>query len=420
MQVIHQVGDHDRVDHERHAAVDEQTRQRHVGQVAECGDHAPRERGTEGRDRERETAVAGVREAPHRPLQQRTTDDRGGHQQADVGGVEADAFAIHRGQAPERAHRQPRGQRADEGRRRCAPDQAQLELGLVADLRLRKTRHRHRQQRQAHENRRDREQDETGRRVQAQQLLRAGERGEVHHHVHRKHLAAALGRGAVVEPALDHRIEADQAHAGEHAQAHPEPGMDHDRVEQDAARDRGAEEGEGADVAHAPDQPRRDEGAEEEAEEVGRADEAEGVGREAFQAAAQRDDGVDQAGAEQQQGDAGEQRADGDDGWQHERDFGCRPRPSAGAAPRRNWENIFSKQFNRGAACGPHPARIALRAGSVRVSRKRAGWAVRSACRRPPRHRIRRRSIARARSPSPARRRPTAPHGRWSCSTAAP
>ena len=62
VQVVDQVGDHDRVHRERHAAVDEQTGQRQVGQVAEGGDNAPRQRGAERGDRERNAAIAGVRE----------------------------------------------------------------------------------------------------------------------------------------------------------------------------------------------------------------------------------------------------------------------------------------------------------------------------------------------------------------------
>ena len=324
-QVVDEVRDHDRIYREGHAAVEEEPRQRDVLDVAEERHRDRGERGAEGRDGEREAAVAGVGEAPHRPLQQRAADDRGGHQQADPGLVEADALAIHRGQAPERPHRQAGGQRAHVGRGRRAPGHPEAQAHARGDLRLREARHRHRQQRQADEHGRDREQGEAGRRVQAQQLLGAGERGEVHDHVGREHLAAALGRGLVVEPALDHRVEADQAHAGQYAQPHPEPGMDDERVQQDAGRDGGAEEGEGADMAHAPDQLGGDEGAEEEAEEVGRADQAQrGLG-EAFEVAAQRHHSVEQAGAEQEQGDAGEQCADRDEGGQHGRAPQCCP-----------------------------------------------------------------------------------------------
>ncbi|APR04297.1 hypothetical protein Tchl_1438 [Thauera chlorobenzoica] len=326
VEVVDEVGDDDRVNRESHAAEQEQPGQWNVLDVPEGGDREPRQHGADGGDAERQAAVAGIGQAPHRPLQQGAADDCAGHQRGDPGGVEADALAIDRGQAPERAHRQPGRQRTDQGGRCGTPDQAQVQAWAGADLRLRKACHRHRQQRCADEDRRHREQRECSRTAQAQQLLGTGERGEIDHHVDGEHLAAALGCGLVVEPAFDHRVETDQADPGDDPQHHPEYGFDDQRMEQDAARDRRAEEGEGADVAHAPDQLRRDEGAEKEAEEVGGADQAQrGVGK-PFQASAQGDGGAEQAGAEQQQGDAGEQGADGEDHGQHGRGASCPPR----------------------------------------------------------------------------------------------
>ena len=140
-------------------------------------------------------------------------------------------------------------------------------------------------------------------------MLGSSEREQVDRHVHGKDLATTCGGGLLVEPALDHGIEAHQRNAGDDAQQHPEQGMDDEGVQQHAHGHRRAEEGEGAYMAHAPDQAWRNEGAEKVAEEIGGADQAErGVGK-TFQTATQCDDGIEQAGAEQQKSYTGKERA---------------------------------------------------------------------------------------------------------------
>jgi hypothetical protein len=101
------------------------------------------------------------------------------------------------------------------------------------------------------------------------------------------------------------------------AQQHPADRLHPQWIDQHGrGRQRGVE-GEGTDVADPPDQRRRGEGAEEEADEVPRHHQAGGPLAPTLCLAAHRQQRAQQSVAAQQQGDAGEQGGDGKQDAEH-------------------------------------------------------------------------------------------------------
>ncbi|MPM64133.1 hypothetical protein SDC9_111019 [bioreactor metagenome] len=119
-----------------------------------------------------------------------------------------------------------------------------------------------------------------------QQLLRQRQRAQVDRHVDGEHLPAAFRWRLAVEPAFDDGVQPHQGNAGDDAQAEPHWCGHQQGVQQHAAGSGRGKKGEGADVAHPPDQWWRDESAGEEADEVGRTNQAQRGIAVTFQAAA--------------------------------------------------------------------------------------------------------------------------------------
>jgi hypothetical protein len=183
-------------------------------------------------------------------------------------------------------------------------------------LRLRLTRQQYRQRCGADRQRDHREQHERLP-AEAQQLLRQRQRTQVHHHVGRKYGPALRRRRLRVEPAFDDRVQADQHHAGQQPQRQPYHRIVAQRVQQHhASRARGAKR-ERANVADAAHQRRHRERADEVTGVVRRREAAQQRPGIACGHAAQRDQRVEQPGADQQERGAGEQRSDGSQCAQH-------------------------------------------------------------------------------------------------------
>ena len=120
-------------------------------------------------------------------------------------------------------------------------------------------------------------------------------------------MALEASEGERVEPALDHDVQANQAHAGHKTQPTPEPRIEPQSMQQGQTGCDGRHGRKGADVAHPADDERAGIGAEHEAREVGRHDQAGHQGRKPRRAGLRTDGREQQAGAHHQHADTAEQ-----------------------------------------------------------------------------------------------------------------
>ena len=303
-QTIQQVRDRQGIQREGQTAEQEEQgvrltleAQRDQGGSGACG----------GDQRQRAAAVATIGQAADRQLQGGAADDAHRHEGTDACAIQPQRGRIHGAHAPERAQRQAGEHRAGGRTRRCPADLQQVHLRSDGHHRRRKPCRADRQDGQREQDRYDAEQHRAARRLQVEQQL-AGRQGEQRdHHVHAKHAAAMLGRGLRVQPAFDHRAQSDQRHAGDHAQQHPPDRLPPQRVHQHRRRRERGMERESTDVADAPDQRRRRERTQEEADEVARHHQARRALAPTFRLAAHGQQRSEQAISTQQQRNAGEQ-----------------------------------------------------------------------------------------------------------------
>ncbi len=245
-----------------------------------------------------------IADAPDRPLQHRTAHDGGEHEHRHAVGIQSDAVGVDRQQAPERTHRQARQSRADGCHRRQCVQRFQSQARDMRHFGRNQARGHHRHHCRTDQDRRQREHRRRARIADGEQDLAQCQRRQIDRHVDRKHPTAPARVRLGVEPAFDHRIQADQRRAGHQAQQAPAPGVQPDRMQQHRNGCQRRIKRKCADMADAANQRWCKEGAEKEAGEVAGHDQPQRPRIEAGLIAAHGEQGAEQPATGEQQGNA--------------------------------------------------------------------------------------------------------------------
>ena len=303
--------------------------------------HAARGR-AESRADDHEAPVDTVGDQAERPLCNRTGERRARDEVDQIVDVEAAAAGEDGPQRPERAVDEADAQAPHKPHRREAPEARDVETDGRRPGRLRRLGQRYRNQRDRDENGDQREQLNPCRVVGRQQELPGHQHAEADEGVGRHDGAAVGGGGAVVQPTLDHDVEAGEREAHEEAQHAPGDRVDQEDMGERRGGDDAGKRREGPDVADTAHDEGHVEAAEDEAREIDSAEQADLERREGLDLGPHGQERVDQpvAGeedcrAEQQRGQLPKRRGHGnaDVGWRCRR--GNTLRPGSGGINRR-------------------------------------------------------------------------------------
>ncbi|MDB5359364.1 MAG: hypothetical protein JWO51_661 [Rhodospirillales bacterium] len=147
-------------------------------------------------------------------------------------------------------------------------------------------------------------------RQQIDEILAEAGRDLFDRDIERQHLAARRFVGAMVEPALGHQEQAGDGEAAQRPQQRPHDRVDDQRLKQHRGRQQGREDRKGPDIADPAHEFPGHERTRHEAREIGSQDRADGKGAEMLERHSQAEEGLKQAGAEQQDAEPEQQRAD--------------------------------------------------------------------------------------------------------------
>ena len=195
---------------------------------------------------------------------------------------------------PERAVDEADAQAPDESHRREAPETHDIEADGRGPGRLGRLGQRYRNQRDRNEYRDQREGLEARGVVRRQQELPCRQHAEGDEGIGRHDRAAVCRGGAVVQPALDHDVEAGEGEAHEEAQHAPGDGVDQEDMGQRRGGDDARERRERPDVADAAHDEGHVEAAQNEAREIDSAEQADFERREGLDLRAHGHKRVDQ------------------------------------------------------------------------------------------------------------------------------
>ncbi|HMR29956.1 MAG TPA: hypothetical protein PKA13_03450 [Geminicoccaceae bacterium] len=319
------VGDREGIERQREPAEQEehreQRRQRRIGY-----DRSTRDR--QGHGGQDAAAVEAIGKPAQGILQAGTAEDRGGHQSRDGVGAEADLAGEHRSDGKQRrlarAHAHDAGE--SQGRDPEKPHQPEGTVGGRDRRGIVRQQDRHGCERNQH---RDEDEQALACRIgDRQEEPATGEAAELDRYVDRERPSAAVIVGAVVEPALGNDVAGAEADSGDETHQKPQDRLGEQRLKQDRGGCRRHQRTEHPDMADTGDEPGRQQGADDEADEMARHHDA-GDRRSELLFGTQRQQRALQPVAQHQDGDAEAQRPGRANDGEHE----SRPRLALRPSP---------------------------------------------------------------------------------------